>query len=54
LIASTTTVGVLPSSAVGLDTTSALTLATGLDKTSVKCIDKLNELFCERGVFTAT
>lgn len=46
-------VGVLPSSACALDTASAATLATGLSKTSVKCVDKLNELFCERGVFTA-
>ena len=47
----------LPASAVAVDTTSATTkldsLVVGLKKTSVKCIDKLNELYCERGIFTA-
>tara|TARA_R110000737_G_C14470579_1_gene466676 strand:- start:165 stop:302 length:138 start_codon:yes stop_codon:yes gene_type:complete len=43
---------VLPINAVGLDITSAESLAIGLNKTSVKCVDKLNELFCERGIFT--
>ena len=47
----------LPTSAVAVDTTSATTkldsLVVGLKKTSVKCVDKLNELYCERGIFTA-
>jgi len=47
-------VGVLPPSACALDTTSVPNLIVGLEKTSVKCVDKLNELFCERGVFSST
>ena len=45
-------VGVLPPSACALKTDTAANLAVGLEKTSAKCVDKLNELFCERGVFT--
>jgi hypothetical protein len=34
------------------DVSSSANLAASLEKTSVKCVDKLNELYCERGVFT--
>lgn len=53
MIASHTAVSTLPGDFAGIDTTSTTTLAADLANMSTRCVDKLNELYCERGVYTA-
>ena len=51
LVASHTAVGTLPGDFCGINTTSTVTLAGALDKLNTRCLDKLSELYCERGLY---
>lgn len=53
MIASHTAVGTLPGDFAGINTTSTETLAADIANMSTRCVDKLNELYCERGVYAA-
>tara|TARA_R110001606_G_C15015869_1_gene609063 strand:+ start:329 stop:541 length:213 start_codon:yes stop_codon:yes gene_type:complete len=51
LINSHTATSTLPSSFAGLSTATAADLLLGLGNASSRCVDKLNELYNERGVY---
>lgn len=53
LIASQTCVGVLPGDFAGINTSNSATIGSSLGNLNSRCVDKLNELFNERGVFTS-
>ena len=51
LISSQTCVSTLPGGFAGVDVTTLTTIGSSLGNISSRCVDKLNELYNERGVY---